>query len=495
MQLYGGSIGEGYIEALNGIQQRAQQAQAMKAQQQEMQQKQQIFQQQLQAAQQQKAAEAAAGNAFGGAPQVPMGQGAPSLPPGTPSMPQRPPQMMQPPPQQAPQGPPGPPPGAMPPPGGMRPPGPPQVPMGGAPQGMPQQPPPMKPYQAPGAPPMQPQGGPPQVPVGQPGAAQPQPAQIQPGSLTLDSLAQRLQAQGLKGRELFQALQAAMPLLDTQSKMEMAAMDRQMRNQNYQSLAESRKSSAETREGNLQERKEHDDAIEADKRASAAAAKSALTPEAIDLAARYYKKTGKMPAIGMKSTDAREAILNHAAELPGGGDMASDQETFKGLSNSYKKMRPQYDAVTAFSKNAKQNGDKLLDLADKIDTTGIPAIERWIRGGRRATGDADVSAFDAQMQIYRTEAAKVLTNPNLTGQLTDSARHEVADFLSGNSSAEAIHHVVDLLTGDFGRREQTLRDQMGEVQGLMKDTGTTPAVAPGAKPAAAKAVQWGELKH
>jgi hypothetical protein len=128
-------------------------------------------------------------------------------------------------------------------------------------------------------------------------------------------------------------------------------------------------------------------------------------------------------------------------------------------------MTKSLDAVTAFENTAIRNGDRLVELGDKVDSTGVPAIERWIRGGRQATGDPDVAKFNAQMQVYRTEAAKILTNPNLTGQLTDSARHEVEGFLSGASSAEQIRGVVDLLKNDFENRKKTLQNQIKEAQG------------------------------
>jgi hypothetical protein len=139
----------------------------------------------------------------------------------------------------------------------------------------------------------------------------------------------------------------------------------------------------------------------------------------------------------------------------------------------------------AFEKTAIRNGDVLLGLADKVDATGVPVLEKWIRAGRQATGDPDVAKFNAQLQVYRTEAAKILTNPNLTGQLTDSARKEVEAFMGPGASAQQIRGVVTLLKNDFNNRKETLEDQIKAIRSRMKgrmvgaeSEGVTPSSTP-----------------
>ena len=140
-------------------------------------------------------------------------------------------------------------------------------------------------------------------------------------------------------------------------------------------------------------------------------------------------------------------------------------------STSLNKLVPQRDAIVAFENTAIKNGRVLKELASKVDSTGIPVIEKWIRGGRQATGDVDVAKFNAQMQLYRAEVAKILTNPNLSGVLSDSARKETEAFLSGAASAKQIIGVIDLLEGDFGRRKEALDESISEVKGRIKGGG------------------------
>jgi hypothetical protein len=211
-----------------------------------------------------------------------------------------------------------------------------------------------------------------------------------------------------------------------------------------------------------------------------------LSEEAKQMAAEVYRKTGQLPpGMGTAATAIRTEIINRAAKMNGSADdMLKDRAQYKATQGSLNAMMKSYDAVTAFEKTAIRNGDRLLQLADKVDKTGMPVIEKWIRSGRQATGDADVAAFNAQMQVYRTEAAKILTNPNLTGQLTDSARHEVENFLSGGASAQQIRAVVNLLKTDFENRRHTLEEQINEARSRLTESGdvgpkvAAPAVGP-----------------
>lgn len=198
-----------------------------------------------------------------------------------------------------------------------------------------------------------------------------------------------------------------------------------------------------------------------------AGAPPSISKAAVDQAARSYLKDGRLPTNlgrGQQGANNISSIMDRAAEIDPNANIAGARETFAADKASLTKMQSQYDAVTAFEKTAIRNGDRLLDLADKVDKTGMPAIERWIRSGRQATGDVDVAQFNAQMLVYRNEAAKILTNPNLSGQLTDSARHEVAEFLSGSSSAPQIRGVVTLLKSDFENRKKTLEEQIAEIK-------------------------------
>lgn len=161
----------------------------------------------------------------------------------------------------------------------------------------------------------------------------------------------------------------------------------------------------------------------------------------------------------------RTQIMKDAGITP--QDVVSGRAGFKADTVSLNKITPQYDAITAFENTAIRNGKILTQLVDTVDSTGVPFVEKWIRAGRQATGDPEVAKFNAQINLYRAEVARILTQPNLSGVLTDSARKEAEEFLKGSASAKQIKDVVSLLERDFDNRKHTLEDQIGSIRSRM----------------------------
>lgn len=211
-----------------------------------------------------------------------------------------------------------------------------------------------------------------------------------------------------------------------------------------------------------------------------AASKEQLSPEAVrDLAiqslydpnatAGYRRDTTAMSRIA----NARMKVMKEAGITS--EDVVSGRAGFKADTMSLNKITPQYDAITAFEKTAIRNGKILKELGDKVDATGVPVLERWIRSGRKVVaGDEDVAKFHAQMNLYRAEAARILTQPNLTGVLTDTARKEMEHVLQDSASAKQVREVVDLLERDFHNRRETLEEQIASIRARMRNR-----VAPG----------------
>lgn len=211
-----------------------------------------------------------------------------------------------------------------------------------------------------------------------------------------------------------------------------------------------------------------------------------LTDEAVDLLAREaVKDKGVLANLGRGTQGANDLrrIVNKMAEnaRAGGGSIATARADFGAAKKSLDKLVPQYDAITAFENSAIQQGKILIDLAKKVDTTGVPVVERWIRAGRKSVaGDPDVAAFNTQVNLFRTEAARIITNPNLTGALTVYAQQEASKFVPSEASAEQIERVVGLLERDFKVRKSYLEQQINDVRDRL-ETGRTPGAAP--KPA------------
>jgi hypothetical protein len=186
-----------------------------------------------------------------------------------------------------------------------------------------------------------------------------------------------------------------------------------------------------------------------------------------------------------------QAVMNNVNSMPG-PDAEYDAAKWQGKLSATRtaaSAEPRADAqalksvvsmvnsIESYQKTAALNGKKLVELADKVDTTGRPVFERWIRAGRRAVqGDPDVSEFNAQLALYVPEVAKIMNNPNLSGQLTDAARSDVQAILDQNASAAQIERVVKLFESDFGRRLGPLKEQEQKIrEDLRRDNPTSQA--------------------
>lgn len=244
--------------------------------------------------------------------------------------------------------------------------------------------------------------------------------------------------------------------------------------------------------------------LEADKRKKAATSAPAKTPGldgvALDRAAEVYHKSGDLPG-GYGGQADREAIMKREAELypptadnKGGFDLAARAQ-LKADRSDLVKLTQQQSAINSYENTAIANGDVLVALANKTDKTHIPVIERWIRAGRKAiAGDTDVTNLDAQMKLFGAEVGRIVTNPSLTGVLSDSARKEGQAFAPEGASAKQIESLVGLLKGDFGRRKKSLEDEISTVRKRISDepgANTSPDTKDTTEKGAAKTNQAG----
>ena len=163
----------------------------------------------------------------------------------------------------------------------------------------------------------------------------------------------------------------------------------------------------------------------------------------------------------------------------------------RALSNALTQITRTQAAIEAYEDTALANFKVLVQLGDKVDKTGIPAIERWIRAGRREiAGDVDVNNFNAQLSLVKPEIAKIMTNPNLSGVLTDSARHEVGEFISKDITSKMLHGLGPLLEGDFKRRSDALEKERTKIIAKLHGENTDEDKGGATPPPGAKIIEY-----
>lgn len=199
-----------------------------------------------------------------------------------------------------------------------------------------------------------------------------------------------------------------------------------------------------------------------------------LTPEALDMAANMFAKTGTLPPMGMGTAGAniRKQILNRAAGLFPELDVAGTKASYGADAGSLKKLQQMSDAVDAFENTAGKNLDQFLGTAQKVVDSGSPLLNQPLRAiSEKGLGSQELAAFHAARQVALTEVAKVLTNPTLAGQLTDQARKEVEALMGPNITLGQAYSVAKILKQDMANRKVAVRGQLDEVK---KRIGTKP---------------------
>lgn len=206
-----------------------------------------------------------------------------------------------------------------------------------------------------------------------------------------------------------------------------------------------------------------------------------LTPEAIQFWAQSAAQGNALPSLGMGATGAkaREQIINAAPGAAGGRSLSENKTTLHADSGSLASMQKMRDTVSAFEKTALAN----LDLFTKQAKTVVDAGSPWINTPLRkvdlnALGSEDLAAYNAARQVALTEIAKVVNNPNLAGQLSDSARHEVTGLIPENATLGQIYRVVGILKQDMANRKKFLDEGIGEIKGRISGGGQGNAQGP-----------------
>jgi hypothetical protein len=184
-----------------------------------------------------------------------------------------------------------------------------------------------------------------------------------------------------------------------------------------------------------------------------------LTPEAKEQAARSYNATGKVPSM-YKDHKSRVEIMNLGASLAlkDGQSLASmpgRQQEFKANSSALTQNTKDLTAIGPYNEMLEMNANIAIDLAKKAIATNSKLANRPINWIRQNAGDNPyVAEFLAQTQIVSTEAARVLNNPRLVGQLTDSARHEMQSVINGDMPLQSFTRVLQRMQAD-GRNRVT----------------------------------------
>ena len=194
-----------------------------------------------------------------------------------------------------------------------------------------------------------------------------------------------------------------------------------------------------------------------------------LSQDAIDQQAEKYFQTGQLPPAGRGPAGVMlgRTIMQRANELHPNESLAAGSGIFSANKKSLQEIQPKLDQVNAFENTSLKNLDLFTNLAQKAIDSGVPLLNAPLRASASMLGGQDQAAFNAARQVAINEIAKVTSSPGLSGQLSDSARHEVESFIPANATVGQIMKVASVLKQDMENRRQSYVEQIADIQKRM----------------------------
>lgn len=214
-----------------------------------------------------------------------------------------------------------------------------------------------------------------------------------------------------------------------------------------------------------------------------------LDPETVQMLAQQYLSGDPSALTGLGSgrtgLAARKQVLEYAARAQGGTpDIALNRATYASNKATLRQMQNYIARADTFQKVFLKN----IQQVKKYSTAGVagelPVINKWIQAGRRATGDPDVSAFDAAIRTAGREYARIMSGPTSNAQLTVSAQATADEMLSPNMNAEQLQAVINVM-------EQDIQNSIGAAADTVDVLKSSISAAPG--DGADQAPQEGEV--
>ena len=206
-----------------------------------------------------------------------------------------------------------------------------------------------------------------------------------------------------------------------------------------------------------------------------------LTPEAVDQAAWEFAMTGVMPTFGRGPTgdNQRTIIRNRTAEMFPGLSVSENKAAWTSSREALKGLQKMLDAVVPFEETAIANSKAADEAMTAVGDAGGAWLNKPLRSLAANTGDPKVAALRAAIATIQPEFARILANPTLSGQLTDTARHEMQNVIDGNATLAQLRSVVTVLKRDARNRRTALEARIRVVRERLRTGRTEPSDAPG----------------
>lgn len=200
-----------------------------------------------------------------------------------------------------------------------------------------------------------------------------------------------------------------------------------------------------------------------------------MTEDATAYLAAYVQLNGRMPIGFSRGGPLAAETMNAVAAGAKAAGISPEEWAAAGPVTQQKlgalgMLEKNRNSIQSFEAMLDKNIDILKALSKKVERSDSPYANRpilWLQ--QNAAGDPAVAEYLFQVNTVSTEIARILNNPNMTGQLTDSARHELEGVVSGTLSPSQLNSVLNRAQQDARNRSATLDAQLQKVIAEVRD--------------------------
>jgi hypothetical protein len=200
-----------------------------------------------------------------------------------------------------------------------------------------------------------------------------------------------------------------------------------------------------------------------------------MTPNGLHQAALNYIANGQFPPTGRGSDPIaiaqRAAITSKVGAIAAasGLDEPGLRAFYKANGQSLAQQQKMQDAVQGFMATADKNAALLQESLKKIPDTGSPLFNQPVRAfAAKVSGDPNLAQFATYLQSVQNEYGRIISQPNLAGQLTDSARHEAETLASPTATVPQLLASLQALQNEGTNRLQSVGEQIQRIQQRMQ---------------------------
>ena len=240
---------------------------------------------------------------------------------------------------------------------------------------------------------------------------------------------------------------------------------------------------------------------------------AALTPETLNRIAQQAVNGDFSGVAGYaRNQTAKAAIENEITRLSTelgltGGDIAGKKADNKANAVALSAVTKDLAAITPFKEMLDTNAKVAIDLGRKIDgdKTNSAYVNKpllWLKNNM--SDRPDIAEYLAQMHFVEVEAARVLTQPRLVGQLTDQAIKDMKSVVDGSMTIASTEAVLNRILSDgknrIGAMETQRKRNLDAIRGVPPNRGSASepqyptATAPNGRKAIFKDGKWQTLQ-